>query len=127
MGCSMVVGIVGVWLVTMLLSLVGCVWIAVRVWRLRDSVGIAVKLVTSIFVLAVLGGVVGTSLGLASGLRGVAGGGEASDRARLLAEGISTAMNCTALGVLVSVPTLIVLGVLMRGRWRPRAVPHPDE
>jgi biopolymer transport protein ExbB/TolQ len=66
-------------------------------------------------------GAFGTIVGLVKGYGAV--GGESVDpsqKARILAEGISVAMNCTALGVLLWVPSMIVAFVLTR-RKEPRS------
>jgi biopolymer transport protein ExbB len=65
-------------------------------------------------------GALGTLLGLVKAFGAV--GGESVDpsqKARILAEGISEAMNCMAFGLAVGVPSIIVAMVIERFRKRP--------
>jgi biopolymer transport protein ExbB/TolQ len=63
----------------------------------------------------VLFGALGTLAGLVKAFAAV--GGESVDpsqKARILAEGTSEAMNCTAFGILFGVPSAIALALLTR-------------
>ena len=60
---------------------------------------------------ATLVGLLGTILGLIHSFAGVAGV-DPSMKATLLAKGISEAMNCTAFGLMVAVPLLIIHAVI---------------
>lgn len=63
--------------------------------------------------LSMLSGLLGTVLGLIESFGAV--GGESVDpsqKARILAEGISEAMNCTAFGLIVAIPALLAYAVL---------------
>jgi hypothetical protein len=70
----------------------------------------------------VLSALFGVIIGLRAGSD--ASGGESiapSQKARILAEGIAEAMNCTALGfVAFSLPALVSLVLFLRARWRGR-------
>jgi len=63
---------------------------------------------------AVLLGLLGTIMGLIKTF-GALGGASAAEKATMLSEGISEAMNCTAFGLLTAIPSLIVFG-LLQGR-----------
>jgi biopolymer transport protein ExbB len=66
--------------------------------------------------LAMLSGLFGTIIGLIRSFGAV--GGESvdpSEKARILAEGISEAMNCTAFGILTAI--LALLGFALLSRW----------
>jgi len=63
--------------------------------------------------LAMLSGLLGTIAGLIKSFGAV--GGESVDpsqKARILAEGISEAMNCTAFGLIVAIPALVAFSAL---------------
>jgi hypothetical protein len=75
-------------------------------WGKFLLVGLAVWLV---------GGLLGTGIGLVKALGAV--GGESIDpsqKARIPAEGISEAMNCSATGLLATIAALIALGLFLR-------------
>jgi len=63
---------------------------------------------------SVLLGLLGTITGLIKTFAAL-GGASAAEKAKMLADGISEAMNCTAFGLIVAIPTLIVYG-LLQGR-----------
>lgn len=63
---------------------------------------------------SVLSGLLGTITGLIKTF-GALGGASAAEKATMLSEGISEAMNCTAFGLIVAIPTLIIFG-LLQGR-----------
>lgn len=60
---------------------------------------------------ATLAGLLGTIIGLITAFAGVAGV-DPSQKATLLARGISEAMNCTAFGLLVGITSLLAFSVL---------------
>ncbi len=63
--------------------------------------------------LAMLSGLLGTVSGLISSFGAVSGEGvDPSAKARILAEGISEAMNCTAFGLIVAIIALVGFAVL---------------
>ena len=63
---------------------------------------------------AMLAGLLGTIVGLIQCFAGVAGV-DASEKARVLSDGISEAMNCTAFGLVVAIPALVAFS-LLQGR-----------
>ncbi len=63
---------------------------------------------------ATLVGLLGTIGGLISCFAGVAGV-DASEKARVLSDGIAEAMNCTAFGLIVAIPSLVAFS-LLQGR-----------
>ena len=63
--------------------------------------------------LAMLSGLLGTVSGLISSFGAVSGESvDPSQKARILAEGISEAMNCTAFGLIVAITALIGFAIL---------------
>src|SRR2546426_1049374 len=63
---------------------------------------------------ATLVGLHGTIVGLIQCFAGVAGV-DASEKARVLSDGIAEAMNCTAFGLIVAIPSLVAFS-LLQGR-----------
>jgi biopolymer transport protein ExbB len=63
---------------------------------------------------ATLVGLLGTIGGLIQCFAGV-GSADASDKARVLSDGIAEAMNCTAFGLIVAIPALVAFS-LLQGR-----------
>ena len=108
-----------------LLSVVGA-WIwAQRIGR-RTDVPRFVKWVA--YALAIPGALfvaLGVTSGLIHSFSAVSGENvEPSQKARVLAEGISEFMNGTAVGLLFTVAALLWLG-FWAWRWRPRTPPEP--
>ena len=101
------------WLALCIGAMLGTVRLVVRVWKLRRNVKpISKGLAMAVAAAAVWGGG-GTLFGLAKAFGAV--GSEIVDpsqKARVLAEGISEAMNCTAFGLLVGLPSLSVLLII---------------
>lgn len=96
-------------------GLVLTLWIAARVWKARKTERLSVKILTGAVVAAAVGGGIGAAAGLLSGMGALGGQSvDPSQKARILAEGISEAMNCAALGVIVWVPAMA--GVLLLRR-----------
>lgn len=60
---------------------------------------------------ATLSGLLGTVLGMIK-VFGAVGSASAADAAKLLAEGISEAMNCTAYGLITAIPPLVIFSML---------------
>ena len=95
------------------------VWLGRRIWKRRKTAPAATTIVQSLIALSILVGGIGTLVGLVKAFGAV--GGESVDpsqKARILAEGIAEAMNCTALGLVVGVTGLVVAGVMARLRKR---------
>lgn len=75
----------------------------------------AAKVMSVVVAFVAVAGALGTMIGIIKAIGAV--GGESIDpsqKARILAEGISEAMNCTAFGVLVWVPSVVVTLLLIR-------------
>ena len=92
-------------------------WLVLPVWKRRQNARLATKLIAALTAASALFGALGT---LAGAIRVIgalcAQGWDVSQKAREVGEGISEAMNATALAVIIWVPSLIVLLVLMRDR-----------
>src|SRR5262245_11172349 len=92
-----------------------------QVWKRGPGVQIAARLTAALLLLGLTAGFFATLVGLLRALAAV--GGERVDpsqKARALAESISAAMNATAAGLAIVVPSLIVLLLLKRrGKQRP--------
>lgn len=102
-----------------------------RLWRRRKELGFGRLALVFVVGPLVLFGALGTLVGLVSAFAAV--GGESVDpsqKARILAEGIAQAMNCTAFGILFGVPSAIALALLTRKRddkaSRVEATLHPS-
>ena len=110
-----------VWLFLAVLGVGLTVWMVARVLRRRSqvrAVWIGALLVNGA---AVAYAVFGAILGLVRAYEAI--GGESVDpteRARIVAEGISEVINCTAFALLVWVPSLVVAFVLTRPK-KPRS------
>ena len=97
----------------LILSLVGAMataWWSRRLWRRRKGLAVRTRIIAVVVATSAVLGALGTLIGLVKAFGAV--GGESIDpsqRARILAEGLSEAMNCTALGVVVWVPSAIAL------------------
>jgi hypothetical protein len=108
-----------------LVGVAATLWWCQRVWRRRDELPPWTKIVVGVLVSsAVLGGL-GTIIGLVK-MSGAVGGEsvDPSQKARILAEGISEAMNCTALSVLVWIPSAVTLAIVTRPRGSKPVVPN---
>lgn len=107
-------GILLVWVLVALVAFVWTIRLVFLVWKQRKTSGVAAKLLAAAVGVAALVGGGGTLVGLVKAFGAV--GGESVDpsqKARMLAEGISEAMNCTALGLLTWLPAVVALLVVM--------------
>ena len=105
-----------VWLVVGGVGAVGTAWLIRRVSKRRKNASLGTKLIASVVAASAAFGALGTLLGLVMAFGAV--GGESVDpsqKARILAEGLSEAMNCTAFGLAVWVPSVILGFVMTRG------------
>ena len=113
-------------LVWVLLALAAGVWTAflvLRIWRRPRGSSLLTKVLSACVGATAVLGAGGTLLGLIKAFGAV--GGESIDpsqKARILAEGISEAMNCTAFGLLFWVPCVIAV-LLLLGKPRPPTTP----
>ena len=86
-----------------------------RLWQRRSELQQKTWVLAAVLAGIGLVGAWGTLLGLAKAFAAV--GGESIDpsqKARILAEGISEAMNCTAFGILFGLPSALALAVLTK-------------
>ena len=99
-------------------------WLASRIWTQRTTIPTPVKTATAIAVGSVVVGAVGALLSAVKAVSALRGQIiDPSQRARTLAEGISLALNCMAVGVGVSTSAILVALVLLRRERRGRD--HP--
>src|SRR4051812_7920001 len=109
------VGFVAFWLLSSVAGLGFTGWLIRRRWRKQKRTSFALKLVSMVVVLAALFGALGTCLGVMRAFAAVGGEGiDPSQKARLLAQGIAQAMNCTALGLIVWFPGTLALLLVTR-------------
>jgi hypothetical protein len=111
------VGILVAWLVAAFVGALATLWWSRRIWTRQRELPKSARIVTGILSAAAVLGGFGTVVGLVKAFGAV--GGESVDpsqKARVLAEGIAEAMNCTAAGVVVWLPSVIVLMVVTRRR-----------
>lgn len=109
-----------VWFFVGFLAAGFAVWLARRIWRRRKTTSLAIGLLESLIAVSMLVGAFGTLLGIVKAFGAV--GGESVDpsqKARVLAEGIAEAMNCTAFGLAVGVAGIVLFIVTARLRKRP--------
>jgi biopolymer transport protein ExbB/TolQ len=113
---------VAILLAGILLGVVGVVltiWLALRVWN-RERASFTAKLVVVFVVAAAAFGAFGTLVGMIKAFGAV--GGESVDpsqKARILAEGISEAMNCAAFGLILWIPSILAAFALTRRQGNP--------
>jgi len=114
-----VLWLLGAWLSLAILGIVATALWARRLWLKRGETPRWAGAVAAVIAAAVMFGAIETALGLVKAFGAV--GGESVDpelQARILAEGISQAMNCTVFGSGVWLLGLVVLTAL--SRWYPR-------
>jgi hypothetical protein len=115
MGLGLAVLALGVGLA---LSVVGATWwLTRRAWQQRKAAKPVVLVMAALVVASVAAGALGTVLGVVKGAGAIGGASiDTSQKARILAEGISEAMNCGALTILVWVPSAIATYMLTRSK-----------
>ena len=89
---------------------------SLRLWKRRRLLSPLARAVLLLMAASAAFGLLGTVVGLVKAFGSV--GGESIDpsqKARILAEGISEAMNCTAFGLCIGVPSVIALLYMTRG------------
>lgn len=102
---------------TLILFLLGppiSVWLVYRVWRRRREASTGMKSLAMLLAAGVAAGLFGVLLGVMKAFGTI--GGESIDpsqKARILAEGISEAMNFSAVSAIVVVLSAIPLAVLL--------------
>src|SRR5205814_6758054 len=88
-------------------------WLGRRIWMRWKTTSLPLSVVRSMIAASVMLGAAGTLLGLVKAFGALSGESvDPSQKARILAEGISEAMNCTALGFMVAIIGLIGFAVL---------------
>jgi biopolymer transport protein ExbB/TolQ len=104
--------ILGAWFVLAVLGTVVAAWLGRRIWKRRKATSLLMSLVGSMTAASLMLGAVGTLLGLTKAFAAVGSESEdPSQKARILAEGISEAMNCTALALAVGVSIAIFVAM----------------
>ena len=103
------------WLALIPVGIAATAWLLVRVWKRRRQTGVATHVIAMLAATSALLGGFGTFVGLVKAFGAV--GGESVDpsqKARILAEGISEAINCTAFGMLTWLPCVAATLLLLR-------------
>ena len=99
-----------VWFLLSFAGAAATAWSSQRLWKRRKQVPSSTRIIAILALVTAMIGALGTAVGLLKAL-GAAGGEsvDPSQKARIIAEGISEAMNCTALGLAVWVPSAVAL------------------
>ena len=108
-------GILAAWLGLALVGAVATLWWSRGLWKRRHELPPWMKLVGLVVAASAVFGGFGTVLGLVKAFGAV--GGESADpsqKARILGEGIAEAMNCSAMGFAVWLPSVVVLTIVTR-------------
>lgn len=108
-------GILGIGLALGFVGLLGTAWWMWRLWKRRAELPTGTKLIAGLVAAAAIYGACGTVAGIVKAFGAI--GGESIDpsqKARVLAEAISEAMNMAALGIIVWIPSVVTLLVLTR-------------
>jgi biopolymer transport protein ExbB/TolQ len=106
-----------VWLMSTVVGLGGTAWLIRRSWRQSKPASLGLKLASTFVATSALVGAVGACAGVVKAFGAV--GGESLDpsqKARVLAQGIAEAMNWTAFGIVVWLPSTLALLLLTRPR-----------
>lgn len=107
--------LIAIWIALSIAAVAGTARLLVLVWRRRARVGAPARVLAPFVAVVGLFGGGGTLWGLGTAFRAVAADGvDPPQKARYLAEGISEAMNCTAFGLLIWLPSAIALTLLAK-------------
>ena len=102
-------------LLVLLLGPAACLALIYRVWQRRRQAALALKLLAALLVAGLTSGMLGILIGIIKAFGAVGGQSiDPSQKARILAEGISEAMNSAAAGAIVLIPCAIVFAILLR-------------
>lgn len=104
------------WLLASIVGLSVTAWLVRRAWRSKPT-SLAAKSLGGLVAISALFGALATCLGVVKAFGAV--GGESVDpsqKARILAEGIAQAMNCTTFALLIWLPSALALQLLTRRR-----------
>ena len=85
-----------------------------RLWKNWSTASLAAKAISAAVVAAATLGAAGPAFGALSSLLGMIQNQDPAAKARVLAEGISLAMNCTAASFIVWAPSILVAWRLLR-------------
>ncbi len=110
-------GVLVGWLILALVGVVAMSLWSRRLWKRREELSRRTRTMAVIVAASAIVGALGTLVGLVKAFGAV--GGESVDpsqKARMLGQGISEAMNCTAFGILIWLPSAIILSAMMRKR-----------
>jgi biopolymer transport protein ExbB/TolQ len=110
-------GLLIVWLVLGLVAAVATARWSGRLWKRRMELLPRARTIAAIVTASAMLGALGTLVGLGKAFGAI--GGESVDpsqKARMLGEGISEAMNCTVFGIVTWILCAIILSVMMRKR-----------
>jgi hypothetical protein len=110
-----------VWFFLGVIGTLATLWLVRRVWKHRTERPLVARGIAALIVAAAAYGALGTLAGLIMAFGAV--GGESIDpshKARILAEGIAQAMNCTVFGLIIWVPSAIAALLLTRKPSDPR-------
>src|SRR5438105_4649562 len=109
--------ILTVWFILGVLGAGAATWLGRRIWMRWKTTSLPLSVVRSMIAASVMLGAAGTLLGLVKAFGALSGESvDPSQKARILAEGISEAMNCTALGFMAGVLSVIVATIMARSR-----------
>jgi hypothetical protein len=110
-------GVLLVWLLLGVGAAFAVAWWARRLWARREELSLGAKAVAVFVAATLLAAALGTVVGLAKAFSAVDGETvDPSAKARVVAEGISGAMNFTALGIAIALPGAVILGLMTRKR-----------
>ena len=108
-------GVLSAWSIVVVVGATATIIWVRRVWKNRRELPVSTRAVAGVVATSAIFAAFGTAVGMLKAFGAV--GGESIDpsqKARVLAAGISEAMNCTALGLLAWLPSVIALAVLLR-------------
>jgi len=104
-----------VWLLLALFGAVATLWWSRRLWQRRSTLSVGMKAAAAAATVSAVTGAFGTVVGLVKVFGAIGGESEdPSQRARILAEGISTSLNSTVLALVIWLPSVITLTMLLR-------------
>jgi cell division protein FtsW (lipid II flippase) len=106
-------GVLMVWLLLGVIAAAGVAWWARRLWTKREELSLGAKALAALVALILIVAALGTVASIAKAF--IAVDGEAvdpSEKARLVAEGISAAMNLTSLGIATALVGAVILRLI---------------
>jgi hypothetical protein len=106
--------LLGAWGLLVLLGAGLTVLLVRRLWKNWRTASLVAKALSAAAVAAATLGAAGQAYGALSALLGIFQNEDPAAKARVLAEGISVAMNCTAASFIVWSPSILVAWLLLR-------------